>query len=234
MKVAISIGGSLLTKDADLKDPESFVDNFKSYSDVIKSLYNKGHELVVVCGGGFPARLFQDIGRKFTDSVEMLDRLGIVGTDLNAYLFVAVLGDLAYHKVLKDPVDVKAVYEKTKGKKVIVCSGWEPGGSTDLDATMHADEIGAKLVINATDIDGIYTTDPDKDPTAEKLPKLNYKRFRKIISKVPQTPGEYRLFDLKAIDILERCKIKLAVIDGRDPEEIARAVEGKHSGSIIG
>ena len=221
--------------------PETYVANFRKYADVVKKLCNGGHRLVVVCGGGVPARQFQAIGRQFGADRETLDRLGIVATDLNAYIFVAVLGEAAHKIVLKDSGDVKKVFGKYKndkesgesGKRIIVCSGWVPLRSTDLDATMHAEAIGADLLINATNVDGVYTADPKKDPKAKRLPKLGYEKFRGIISAIPQTPGEYRLFDLKAIDILEKSKIKLVVIDGSDPEEILRAAEGKHSGSVV-
>jgi len=233
MRIVISIGGSLLTKDTELTSPDSYVKNFTSYVDVVKKLKRDGHELVVVCGGGTPARLFQAIGRKFTNDLETLDRMGIIATDLNAYLFVAVLGNLAYKIVLKDPDDVERVFKKTGGKKIIICSGWEPGCSTDLDAALHAGKMSADLLINATNIDGVYTADPKKDTKAKKLDKIDYKKFREIISAVPQTPGEYRLFDLKAIDILEKKKIKLIIIDGKDSKEILRAAQGNHSGTVV-
>ena len=233
MKIVISIGGSLLTKEAVLTNPESYAENFKKYVNVVKELHDKGHKLIVVCGGGAPARLFQEIGRKFTKNLELLDRLGIVATDLNAYIFVAALGELSYQRVLKKPEEVESVFKETNGKKIIVCSGWEPGCSTDLDAAMHAERIQADILINATNIDGVYTTDPKKDPNAKKLQKIGYKKFREIISAIPQTPGEYRLFDLKAIDILEKSKIKLIIIDGNDPDEILRAVDGKHNGTVV-
>lgn len=237
MKIVISIGGSLLTEKVRETvyelDMKKYLKNYTRYGNVIKKLYNKGHQLVVVCGGGSPARVFQSIAREFTSDRILLDNIGIVGTDVNAYLFVAALGDIAYQIVLKDPEDVERVFEKYKGEKVIVCSGFKPGCSTDFDTAMHAEKIGADLIVNATNVDGVYTDDPRKNPNAKKLPKLDYKQFREIISKVSQQPGDYGLFDLKAIDIIERCKIKTVIVDGNDPEEIIRAVEGTHNGTVI-
>jgi len=238
MKIVLSIGGSLLTKGSDFSNPDTFSRNFVKYADVIKQLREDGHQIVVVTGGGMPARLFQKIGRNFTKDFTRLDELGIIGTELNAHLFRASLEKLekgiTYEKVISDPNDIGFAFFESEGKKVIVCCGWKPGCSTDLDAVLHAKEIKADLVINATNVDGVYTKDPDKDPKAEKLAELSYQEFREIIEQVPQTPGEYRLFDLKAINILQREKIKLVIIDGNDPTEIFRAVEGNHKGSTIG
>ncbi len=237
MKIVISIGGSLLTKGSDFSNPDSYTKNFNKYAKIVKDIYDDGYEVVVVCGGGIPARMFQKVGKHFTRDTEILDRLGIVATDLNAYLFLAALNkiedDIVYGEVLKDPSDVGYTNLSTSGNKIIVCSGWKPGCSTDLDAVLHAKAISADIVINATNVDGVYTTDPDKDPTAKKLKSLSYKEFENIVSKIPQEPGEYRLFDLKAVEILKRERIKLVIVDGSDPNEILRAIQGNHNGTTI-
>jgi len=238
LKIVISIGGSLLTKDTSLDNPDTYTKNFNRYAKTIKQLYDDGNQLVVVCGGGTSARMFQKIGRHFTKDIEMLDRLGIIATDLNAYLFIAALEKLesgiVHNVVMKDPNDVRFAGFETEWKKIIVCSGWKPGCSTDLDAALQAEAIGAEVVINATNIDGVYTKDPKQFENAKKINRMSYIDFRKIISALPQTPGEYRLFDLKAIDVLQRRKIKLIIIDGNDPEEILRAAGGgEHKGTTI-
>ncbi len=238
MKVVISIGGSLLTKETDISNPDSYTKNFKRYAEVVRKILRDGNQVVAVCGGGDPARIFQNIGRKFTKDTEVLDRLGILATSLNAQLFVACLNKLeagiVHEDVISSPQDIGYIFYETKGKKVIVCSGWEPGCSTDYDATLHAEAVGAKLIINATNIDGVYTSDPKKNPNAKKIDALSYEDFRKILSGIPQTPGEYRLFDLKGIDVIERNDIKMIIVDGNDPIEILRAMEGTHKGTVVG
>ena len=238
MKVVISIGGSLLTKGTDFSNTDTFSKNFNRYADVVMKLRRDGHQVVIVTGGGMPARLFQKIGRNFTKDYGKLDELGILATKLNAQLLSAALERMeegvVYDRIIADPNDMGFAFFESEGKKIIVCGGWKPGCSTDLDAVLHAKEIGAELVINATNVDGVYTADPNKNPNAKKIDNLSYQEFRKIIEAVPQTPGEYRLFDLKGIDILQKNRIKLVVIDGSDPTEILRAVEGSHKGTVVG
>ena len=92
----------------------------------------------------------------------------------------------------------------------------------------------ADIIINATDIDGVYTKNPRKHPDAEKIRELSYNRFEEIIKEnTRQAPGEYGLFDLKGVKKAKKAGIPLIIIDGTDPDEIIQAVEGTHNGSII-
>jgi len=222
MKIVISLGGSLLTKEL---TPE----NFKNYADVLKKLKKQGHKLVIVVGGGKTCREYRDIAKKFTSDNVLLDWVGIQATHLNAFTLIAALEKNAH------PVSLRTVQEVKKNfnDKIIVCGGNLPGSSTGYDATLFAEAIKADLLIKASDIDGVYSADPDLDPNAKKYDRLTHDQFLKIIEQNPQTPGEYRLFDLKATKLIKKNKIKTIFIDGTDPEEIIRAVEGKHHGTVV-
>ena len=226
MKIVISIGGSLLTK-------ELTAENFKKYIDVFLDLKSKGHKLVVVCGGGKVSREYRDVGKKLGGNDEQLDFIGIMATHLNASILCAGLGEnceMVKWKPLK-----KAVKEaKNKfDEKILVGAGYDPGTSSDFDATSFAKAIEADLLINATNINGVYSEDPKVNPNAKKFDKLTYKELIKIIKKNAQVPGEYRLFDLPAAKLVKRLKLKTVFIDANDPQEIIRAVEGTHNGTII-
>ena len=220
MKIVISLGGSLLEKN-----PESF----KKYADVFRRLKQKGHKLIVVCGGGKTAREYRDIAKNFTKDDVILDWIGIQATNLNAFTLIAALGKDAH------PISLRTVQEVKKNfkDKILVCGGNLPGSSTGYDAALFAEAIKADLLIKVSDVDGVYSADPDINPNAKKYEKLTHEEFLKIIEQNPQTPGEYRLFDLKATRLIKKSKIKTIFIDGNDPEEIVRAVEGKHRGTII-
>ncbi len=223
MRIVISLGGSLLTKELDSE-------NFKKYAEVLKRLKRMGHRLVVVCGGGKTSRQYRDIAKKFKPSNDLLDWIGIEGTHLNAFVLIAALGNDAYKQSIRNVVDLK----KNFGKKILVCGGIHPGNSTDYVSALFAQAIKANLLINATNVDGVYSDDPKKDPNAKKFDELSYNEFEKIMMKNLQVPGEYRFFDLKATRLIKKAKIKTVFINGNDPEEIIRAVEGKHCGTVIG
>ena len=222
MKVVISLGGSLLTRKL---TPE----NFKKYADVLKRLKNKGHKLIVVCGGGKVCREYRDIAKKLDGSIDVQDWIGIESSHLNAFTLIAALGKDAH------PISLRTVKEVKKdfNDKILVCGGNVPGSSTGYDAALFAEAIKADLLIKASDVSGVYSSDPDTDPNAKKFDKLSHYEFLKIIEQNPQTPGEYRLFDLKATRLIKKNKIKTIFIDGNDPEEIIRAVQGKHHGTVV-
>ena len=232
MKVAISLGGSLLTgksKDDYVKlDPAKY----SEYAEVIKRLHMEGHHLMVVCGGGKPARYFIDIAKTYDASSDVLDYLGIKSSHINALLFMAALGDIAEQpKVYETP---KLGFDKRQKGKVWIGGGHEPGVSTDYRAVQFAEAMNADLIINATDIDGVYTKNPRIHGDAEKLIELTFAELEKIIvENTNQAPGEYGLFDLAAVKLSRKLGKPVVIIDGRDPEEIVRAVNGTHSGSTI-
>lgn len=232
MKVALSLGGSLLTgksKDDYVKlDPAKY----SEYAEVIKRLHTEGHVLMVVCGGGKPARYFIDIAKTYDAPSNVLDYLGIKSSHINALLFMAALGDIAEQpKVYETPA---LSFDKREKGKVWIGGGHEPGVSTDYRAVQFAEAMDADLIINATDIDGVYTKNPKVHEDAEKLTELSFKELEKIITEnTNQAPGEYGLFDLEAVRLSMKLGKPVVIIDGRDPEEIIRAVNGTHSGSTI-
>lgn len=226
MKIVISIGGSLLTK-------ELTVENFKKYTDVFLELKNRGHQLAIVCGGGKVSREYRDVGKKLGGNDEQLDFIGIMATHLNAATLYSGLGDkgeMIKWKPLKKAV--KEVKEKF-GEKILVGAGYDPFSSSDFDAASFAKAISADMLINVSNINGVYSEDPKINSNAKKFDKLTHKEFIKIIKKNVQIPGEYRLFDLPAAKLIKKMKIKAVFIDGSDPQEIIRAVEGNHNGTTI-
>lgn len=223
MRIVISIGGSLLTK-------ELAYEHFSKYAEVIKNLAKK-HKIVVVCGGGKPAREFRDIAKNA--SREEQDFIGIMATHLNAAALSSVIGKDAYLIKWKPLKDALKELKKVFGKKIAVGGGYDVGTSTDYDAAIFAKTIKSDLIINATNVDGVYSDDPKKNPNAKKFDTLTYQEFIKIISKLEQIPGEYRLFDLKGAKLLKEIKAKLVIIDGSNPEEIVNAVEGNHNGTVV-
>jgi len=217
---------------------ELTAENFKKYVDVFLALRDKGHTLAVVCGGGKVCREYRDIGKKLGGNNEQLDFIGIMTTHLNAATLLTGLGgggELIRWTTLKKAVKElkKKIADSTMQNKIFVGGGYDPGTSSDYDATVFAKVIGADLLINATNVDGVYSDDPKKNPAAKHYDKLTHKQFLKIIKKNEQIPGEYRLFDLAAAKLIKKLKLKAIFLNGNDPQEILRAVDGKSSGTVV-
>jgi uridylate kinase len=223
LKVSISLGGSLLTRNMDAA-------SYRRYAEVLKRLHTAGHTVVVTCGGGRPARQYISIAKELDAPRELQDSLGILTTHVNALLLIAALGDAADPRVHRRADEVK----RHIGERIIVGGGHKPGSSTDYRATIFAEAIDADLIINATDVPGVYDSNPKTNPDAKKLTTLTYAELEKIIlTTTRQVPGEYGLFDLKAVRLAAKLGIPLVFVDGTDPEEIIRAVVGGHHGSTV-
>jgi uridylate kinase len=223
LKVSISLGGSLLTRNMDAA-------SYRRYAGVVRRLWEAGHEVVVTCGGGRPARQFISIAKELGAPRDLQDNLGILSTHVNALLLIAALGDAADPHVHRRATEVK----RHRGNKILVGGGHKPGSSTDYRAAIFAEAIDADLIINATDVPGVYDKNPKTNPDARKLTTLTYQELEGIIkANTHQTPGEYGLFDLKAARLAAKLGTPLVFVDGTDPEEIIRAVTGAHHGTIV-
>ncbi len=223
LKVSISLGGSLLTRTMDAA-------SYSQYADVLRRLHDGGHTVVVTCGGGRPARQYISIAKDLNSSRSLQDNLGILATHVNALLLIAALGDAADPRVHRRADEVR----RHLGERILVGGGHKPGSSTDYRAVIFAEAICADLIINATDVPGIYDKNPKTNPDARKLDTLSYAELEIIVkANTRQAPGEYGLFDLKAVGLAGRLGIPLIFVDGTDPEEIIRAVTGGHHGSTV-
>jgi uridylate kinase len=231
MKISLSLGGSLLTgkttKPYVKLDPETY----RRYAEALKELHNQGHEIMVVCGGGKPARHFIEVSRQLGGSRDVQDLLGVKATHVNALLMMSALGIHAdQNRIYQRGSDIR---HAQKGR-ILVGGGYRPGSSTDYRAVIFAEKMGADLIINATDVPGVYDRNPEKHLDAVKLGELTFDQLEMIIKEnTKQAPGEYGLFDLKAVRLARRTGIPVVFIDGTDPEEIKRAVDGTHSGSVV-
>ena len=232
MKVSISLGGSLLTgKRTHKEDTVLNLDTYRRYAETLKALHLEGHQLMVVCGGGKPARYYIELAKALDASRDIQDNLGVKATHVNALLLMAALGEYAdTNRIYQRGSDVKL---RVPGK-IWVGGGYKPKSSHDYRAAIMADKMEADLIIKATDVNGVYDINPKTHSDAVKLEKLTYDQLIKIIKdNTRQHPGEYGLFDLKGVHLAKRVKIPIIFIDGTDPEEIRRAIEGTHSGSIV-
>jgi uridylate kinase len=223
MKVAISLGGSLLSQS---NTPDTFI----KYANTLKELKERGHQLIVVCGGGPHARTWINYAKELGADPNTQDRLGIHATHLNALLLIAALGPHAHPHIHRRGSEIK----RNMDDRILVGGGHLPGSSTDYRAVLFAEAVDAERVVNATDVDGVYDRNPKLNPDAVKLDQITHYWLEKIIlENAEQAPGEYGLFDLKAVKRAKKLKIPLIFVDGRDPEEIARAIEGGHNGTEV-
>jgi uridylate kinase len=200
------------------------------YTKLFRKLNKEGHKIVIITGGGEEARKYISVARELRGSELVCDLLGIEVSRLNALLLITSLGSEAYPEPPKNIRELKKVFEIGK---IVVTGGLQPGQSTNAVGILSAEAVGADLFINATDVDGVYTEDPQKSSTAQKLNVVSTKELLKLVLAGKLSAGSYELFDPVAIKLVERSKIPSWIIDGRRPENIIRVVNGDAVGTLI-
>lgn len=227
MKLVIKIGGSLILD----KDGHIRVAEIKKFAKVIETLLKEGHELVVVVGGGSEARKYIDAMRALGASEGYCDEIGIRVSRVNARLLINALKGVV-HPI--PPRTLEETLQATSSKRAVVLGGLQPGQSTNGVAAIVAELIGANMLINVTDVDGVYTADPKEDPTAEKFDEITTEQFFQLIDKPGASfAGNYQLFDYMALKIVDRSKIYTHFISGKNPENILKVVKGERIGTRI-
>ena len=226
MKIVIKLGGSLI------QDPNGEINLslVKQYGVVLKKLWSEGNIAHVVVGGGKTARIYISALRDLGASEAICDEIGIMASRLNARVLIAALNDDTYPEPVKNFRDALKV---SNIGKVIVMGGTQAGQSTNAVAALLAEFLNADLLINATNVEGVYSKSPKKDPKAKLLKEVTPKQLANILRSESAEAGKYALFDALAIKIVERSHIPTKIIDGRNPENIIRAVRGEPIGTNI-
>ncbi|HLB71437.1 MAG TPA: UMP kinase [Candidatus Methanoperedens sp.] len=222
MKVVVSAGGSVLAREL---RPEKF----ESYARALKEIAEK-NTVFVVTGGGQAARDYIGVARELGVDEATCDLIGIEVTRLNARLLIAALGDAAY---FEPPLNYKEAKNAGLSGKIVVMGGVAPGQTTDAVSAVLAEYTGADILINATSIDGVYTSDPRKNRDARKFESMTPLQLIEIVMKTEMIAGANSPVDLLAAKIIERSSITTIVLNGEDPHNIVDAVNGKHTGTII-
>ncbi|OIP58282.1 MAG: aspartate kinase [Candidatus Levybacteria bacterium CG2_30_37_29] len=226
-KVVISLGGSLIVPS------EGIGINFlKQFNDFVRSeLTHRKRQFFFVAGGGSTTRHYQDsaqnvVGHKLI--ADDLDWLGIHATRLNAQLIRTIFRDIAHPYILKHYEIIRKVSEP-----VVVASGWRPGWSTDFCAVMVCEDYGVKTVINMSNIDMAYDSDPKLNPNAKPIKKITWKNFRKIVGD-KWTPGLNMPFDPIASKKAQELGLKAIILKGDNFKNLKNYFDGKEFvGTVI-
>jgi len=227
MHVVLSIGGSSINPEG--KPDIAFL---KSMARIIaKSKNNFG----ILTGGGSVARVYANAARELGAGEYDADSIAITSTRQNAQLVVAALsgaGVDVYSRVLWDFEDAKIPARETKA---VVMGGTIPGITTDTDAVLLAEAIGAKRLVNISNVDAVYDSDPRKNPNAKRFSKMSYDELIKLAGESDKRmAGTHFVFDLLACKLIARSKIETHLVSGKNLPDIENAIEGKkHSGTVV-
>lgn len=199
-KVVIKLSGSIFR-------PNSKYTTLQKYVNLLIEMNNKVQP-IVVSGGGKIARLYIELARKLGADEASLDTLGIAVSRLNAQLLLTGLGNIGYPDI---PKSLEAVAVAAESGKVVISGGLHPGQSTNATSALISEKVKASKFINATDVDGIYDKDPNRNPHARLFSKLSVAECIKLLSRENSQAGTYELMDIVALKVIERSKIPTVV-----------------------
>ncbi len=218
--VVISVGGSLIVPD---QIDTTFLSAFKAFI-VRETDPPHGRRFVIICGGGKTARRYQDAASTVSQLTrDDIDWIGIHSTRLNGQLVRTIFHEIAHTIMVRNPDDILDV---PRSEKLVIAAGYRPGASTDLRAIQIAERVKAKKVVNLSNIDYVYTEDPNKNPNAKKIETVSWSEFRKIIP-TEWDPGLNTPFDPVAAKEAERLGIEVAVINGAHLGELENYLENR-------
>ncbi len=206
----------------------------EAFAEEIKAVHARGVHLSLVVGGG-------NIIRGATASREGLDRvsadyMGMLATVINALALQDVLEKIGVDTRVMTAVRMESVAEPyirrrairhlEKGRLVIFAAGTgNPFFSTDTAGVLRALEIEAQVILKATNVDGIYTSDPRKDPNATFIRELTYQEA--IIK-------NYAVMDANAFGLCKANQLPIVVFNINRPGAIRRVLEGDQDiGTIV-
>jgi uridylate kinase len=223
----ISLGGSVIVPDK--VDTEALNRFARTIIELLKK--DAGRRFIVVVGGGGPAREWQRAYRTAAllmgepEDNSQADWIGIMATRLNAQLVKAVFGGYCADDVVTDPTAGNGGRFFTG--RVLVAAGWKPGFSSDNDAVLLAKRFGIKTVINISNIERVYNSDPKTNVAAEPLDSISWKDYRRLIGGDEWIPGKSLPFDPVASRNAEEAGIEVICAAGSDMENIRRIFCGE-------
>jgi uridylate kinase len=228
-RILLKLSGESLSTDAEVIDPVIL----GQYAEEIKRVHDLGVEVAIVIGGG---NIFRgaSAAKAGIDRVQG-DYMGMLATVINGMAVQASLEKQGLYTRMMTALKVEAVCEPfirrramrhlEKGRIVIFGAGTgNPYFTTDSTASLRAIEIEADVVLKGTRVDGVYTADPEKDPTATRYTHLS---FAEAIGK------GLKIMDTTAFTLCQENKVPIIVFDMNKTGNLAALVSGEDVGTLI-
>nr|WP_319000271.1 UMP kinase [Methylophaga pinxianii] len=229
-RILLKLSGEALMGNAEYGIQPEVISRF---AQEISELNAQGVQLGIVIGGG---NIFRGAGLAASgmDRVSA-DHMGMLATVLNALAlqdalerngtFCRVMSAIRIHEVCEDYLRRRAIRHLEKGRVVIFAAGTgNPFFTTDSAASLRAVEIGAELMLKATQVDGVYDADPQKNPDAVRYDTLSYDE---VIN------NRLGVMDTTAVVMCQEQKMPLRVFDVHRYGNLTDIVYGKNVGTLV-
>lgn len=203
------------------------------YVNEIKQIHQQGVQVAIVIGGGNIYRGLQG-SAKGMDRVQG-DYMGMLATMINSLALQGELEKQSVSTLLLGGLTIEPIVtafsrrraiEALENNKVVIIGGGtgNPFFTTDTASTLRAIEIKADIILKGTRVDGVYTADPEKDPTAKKYQTLS---FDEALNK------KLKVMDLTAFALCQENKLPIYVFDMNKQGNLQKVVSGEEIGTLV-
>jgi len=203
------------------------------YAQDVKQIVELGVQVAIVIGGG---NIYRGMNEKET-GIERAhgDYMGMLATVINGMaiqaglerigIYTRLLSAIKMEQIAEPYIRRRAIRHVEKGRVVIFGAGTgNPYFTTDTAGSLRAIEINAEVILKGTRVDGIYTSDPEKDPGAKKLQKISY---QECISQ------NLRVMDMTAFTLCMENKLPIIVFDMNKPGNLLKVITGERVGTLV-
>ncbi len=229
-RVLLKLSGEALAGDQGFGIEPSVVDRI---TDEVRAVHEMGVSLGLVIGGGNIVR-GAIASQKGMDRVQA-DYMGMLATVINSLavqdllerkgVATRVMTAIRMEEVAEPYIRRRAMRHMEKGRVVIFAGGTgNPYLSTDTAAALRAIEMNSDVVIKATKVQGIFTADPELDPTAEFLPTIS---FREVVTR------ELAVMDAAAVSLCKENDLPIIVLDLENRGAVTAAIRGEQVGTLV-
>lgn len=229
-RILLKLSGEALMGDRQYGiDPNRLSD----YANEIKKIVEKNIEVAIVIGGG-------NIFRGLAGASNGMDRvqgdyMGMLATIINGLALQSALEEAQLQTRLLTAIEMKQIAEPfikrravrhlEKGRVVIFGGGTgNPYFTTDTAAVLRAIEIGADVIIKGTRVDGIYSSDPEKDLTATKFENITFKEVLNL---------DLKVMDMTAFTLSEENDLPIIVFDMNKKGNLMKVISGEKVGTLV-
>jgi uridylate kinase len=221
--IVLSLGGSLVNPGT----PDS-----QYVSSLIRLLRSTKYNFGIVVGGGRLARKWAEAARKKGATEFEADEAAIDATKKNAQFVIDIIKKDVNRVVCQT---FESAREHAKKHRFVVMGGTIPGITTDSDAVLLAECLESRRVLNLSNIDGIYSDNPVRNPNAKKYSRMSYAQMIDLAGKNDmRRAGTHFVFDFLACKLIARSKIEAHFVHGKNLLDVRKAVEGRqHGGTVV-
>lgn len=203
------------------------------FAQEIKKVHEQNIQIGIVIGGGNIFRGLQGVGKGF-DRVQG-DYMGMLATSINSIALQSALesigvktehfSGLAIDPICKKMSRQRAISSLEEGHVVIISGGTgNPYFTTDSGAALRGIEINADVILKGTRVDGIYTADPEKDPTATKFDNITFDQAYDM---------NLNIMDLTAFTLCKENNLPILVFDMNTPGNLSKVISGEKIGTLV-